>query len=197
MDKEYSKRITEIVKYSRLGYQRVLTIADSGNVSCRYKKGILVTASGIALGDVTKENILYVDLDGNILAGKEGLKPSKETHMHLQVYKGRPDIGCVYHVHPPYATAYAVKETQIPFLTSTSCRKIGDAPIVPYADPGSEELADNVYSFIREDTEKKRNALLLAGHGILTFSESVRKAFELAELMETTAKIALLSRLIS
>ncbi len=196
MNTEYEKCVRDIKKYSLLGYQRNLTIADSGNVSCRYKDGILVTRSGSALGEITDRDILYVGMDGKVLAGEEGAVPSKETKMHLHVYKERTDVQCVYHVHPPYSTVYAVRGKEIPFPTSTSRRKIGRAPLVPYADPGSEELAEYVREAIMQDTEKKLNVLLLEKHGIMTFADSVRKSFQLAELLEITAKIALLEHFV-
>lgn len=194
MNKDYEKCINEIIKYSLLGYQRNLTIADSGNVSCRYRDGILVTRSKSSLGELTDKDILYVSMDGSVLEGEKDAVPSKETKMHLHLYQNRPDVQCVYHVHPPYSTVYAVKGKEIPFLTSTSRRKIGRAPLVPYADPGSDELAMYVEETIVGDTEKKLNALLLEKHGIMTFADSIGKSFQLAELLEITAKIALLER---
>ena len=193
MEKEYRDKLTDIIKYSVWGYDRFLTIADSGNVSSRYRHGILITASGVSLKEVTKESVLYVGMDGEVLSNPAGLKPSKETQMHLAIYRVRPDVQSVYHVHPAYATIYAVKGKEIPFLTSTAKRKIVATPLVPYAAPGSEELGRYVSDILsRED--RSIHSLLLKDHGIVTFETSLERSFYLAELIEMTARIAILSK---
>jgi len=193
-EKERSELISDIIKYSALGYERFLTIADSGNVSCRFGDGILVTGSGVELGEVTENGILHLDMNGNILSNPLGLKPSKEASMHLSIYRLRPDVNSIYHVHPAYTTAYAVKGMTIPFLTSTAKRKIVKTPLVPYAEPGSEKLGDYVAEAILATGNESIKSLLLEGHGILTFADSVKLSFQLAELLEVTAKIAFLSQ---
>ncbi len=190
---EYRDKLADIIKYSALGYDRFLTIADSGNVSSRYRDGILITASGVSLKEVTEDGVLYVGMNGEVLSNPGGLKPSKETQMHLAIYRQRPDVQGVYHVHPAYATTYAVKGKEIPFLTSTAKRKIVAAPLVPYAPPGSEELGRYVSDALsRED--RSIHSLLLKDHGIVTFGESLEQSFFLAELLEMTARISILSK---
>jgi L-ribulose-5-phosphate 4-epimerase len=193
VEKEYQDKVAEIIKYSVLGYDRFLTIADSGNVSSRYQDGILITASGVSLKEVTDDSVLYVGMDGKTLSNPAGLKPSKETPLHLAIYRLRPDVQSVYHVHPAYATAYAIKGKEIPFLTSTAKHKIIATPLVPYAPPGSEELSRYVGDTIsREDGSL--HSLLLKDHGIVTFEKSLEQSFHLAELLEMTAKISILSK---
>lgn len=195
MEKEYKDKVADIIKYSVRGYDRFLTIADSGNVSSRYQNGILITASGVSLKEMTEDSVLYVGMDGKTLSNPAGLKPSKETLLHLAIYRLRPDVQSVYHVHPPYATVYAIKEKEIPFLTSTAKRKIVATLLVPYATPGSEELSRYVSDTIsRED--RSIHSLLLKDHGIVTFEKSLELSFNLAELLEVTAKISILSNLI-
>jgi L-fuculose-phosphate aldolase len=195
MEKEYKDKVADIIKYSVRGYDRFLTIADSGNVSSRYKNGILITASGVSLKEVTEDRVLYVGMDGKPISNPAGLEPSKETQLHLAIYRLRPDVQSVYHVHPAYATAYAIKGKEIPFLTSTAKRKIIATPLVPYATPGSEELSCYVSDTIsRED--RSIHSLLLKDHGIVTFEKSLELSFNLAELLEVTAKISILSNLI-
>ena len=83
----------EIAKYSNLAYQRGLVGAAGGNVSARYENLFLITAGGKSLRDVIEEDIIIVDKGGNIIEGKEGQKPSKETSLHINVYKNRPITG--------------------------------------------------------------------------------------------------------
>lgn len=195
MEKEYKDKVADIIKFSVRGYDRFLTIADSGNVSSRYQDGILITASGVSLKEVTEDSVLYVGMDGMTLSNPAGLKPSKETPLHLAIYRLRPDVQSVYHVHPAYATVYAIKGKDIPFLTSTAKRKIIATPLVPYATPGSEELSRYVSDTISKE-DRSIHSLLLKDHGIVTFEKSLERSFNLAELLEVTAKISILSNLI-
>ena len=195
MEKEYKDKVADIIKFSVRGYDRFLTIADSGNVSSRYQDGILITASGVSLKEVTEDSVLYVGMDGMTLSNSAGLKPSKETPLHLAIYRLRPDVQSVYHVHPAYATVYAIKGKDIPFLTSTAKRKIIATPLVPYATPGSEELSRYVSDTISKE-DRSIHSLLLKDHGIVTFEKSLERSFNLAELLEVTAKISILSNLI-
>jgi len=195
MEKEYKDKVADIIKFSVRGYDRFLTIADSGNVSSRYQDGILITASGVSLKEVTEDSVLYVGMDGMTLSNSAGLKPSKETPLHLAIYRLRPDVQSVYHVHPAYATVYAIKGKDIPFLTFTAKRKIIATPLVPYATPGSEELSRYVSDTISKE-DRSIHSLLLKDHGIVTFEKSLERSFNLAELLEVTAKISILSNLI-
>ena len=195
MEKEYKDKVADIIKFSVRGYDRFLTIADSGHVSSRYQDGILITASGVSLKEVTEDSVLYVGMDGMTLSNSAGLKPSKETPLHLAIYRLRPDVQSVYHVHPAYATVYAIKGKDIPFLTSTAKRKIIATPLVPYATPGSEELSRYVSDTISKE-DRSIHSLLLKDHGIVTFEKSLERSFNLAELLEVTAKISILSNLI-
>ena len=195
MEKEYKDKVADIIKFSVRGYDRFLTIADSGNVSSRYQDGILITASGVSLKEVTEDSVLYVGMDGMTLSNSAGLKPSKETPLHLAIYRLRPDVQSVYHVHPAYATVYAIKGKDIPFLTFTAKRKIIATPLVPYATPGSEELSRYVSDTISKE-DRSIHSLLLKDHGIVTFEKSLELSFNLAELLEATAKISILSNLI-
>ena len=195
MEKEYKDKVADIIKFSVRGYDRFLTIADSGNVSRRYQDGILITASGVSLKEVTEDSVLYVGMDGMTLSNSAGLKPSKETPLHLAIYRLRPDVQSVYHVHPAYATVYAIKGKDIPFLTFPAKRKIIATPLVPYATPGSEELSRYVSDTISKE-DRSIHSLLLKDHGIVTFEKSLELSFNLAELLEATAKISILSNLI-
>lgn len=79
-----------------------LVIGTAGNVSARTGDHVAVTATGIALGDATREQVSVVDLDGNVVAGE--LLSTSELAIHLGIYR-RYDAGAVVHTHSPLATA--------------------------------------------------------------------------------------------
>src|SRR5690348_3088552 len=97
----------QIVLVCRRLYERGLVAGPDGNVSVRLEDGsILVTPSGMSKVDVTVEDLVTVDADGAVIAGRRG--PSSELRMHLRIYRRRPDVHAVVHAHPPTATGFAV-----------------------------------------------------------------------------------------
>ncbi len=62
-------------------------------------------AHSIGLDEITMENILTIDLEGNVVAGKA--KRHSEVYIHSEIFKARPDLNCVLHTHPTYATAFS------------------------------------------------------------------------------------------
>jgi len=182
----------EIAKYSNLSYERNLVGAAGGNISMRKENLYLITPGGRSLRDVTAEDILVVDENGKIIEGKEGLKPSKETSLHINVYKFRPEIDSVVHVHPSYCTAYSILKKQVPVLTASSKLKLKEIPIIGYANPGSKELSDFVAECVKKSPEFVK-ALTLEAHGLLAWDKGLSNAFDIAELVEETARAAFIS----
>src|ERR1019366_4347089 len=90
----------DLVRYSRLCYDRHLVGAAGGNLSARIpgKAAFMVTATGVSLRDVARENLLAIDSKGKVLEGPTGAKPSKETSFHLAVFEARPDASAIIHV---------------------------------------------------------------------------------------------------
>src|SRR5580698_3715938 len=57
----------------------------------------------IGLDEITMQNILTIDLDGNVVAGKA--RRHSEVYIHSEIFKARPDVNCVIHAHPLYSEA--------------------------------------------------------------------------------------------
>jgi len=182
----------KIAKYSNLAYQRGLVGAAGGNVSARHENLFLITAGGRSLRDVTEEDIIVVDENNNIIEGVEGQKPSKETSLHVNVYKYRQDIDCVIHVHPAYCTAYAIKKKAVPILTASAKLKLREVPIIGYANPGSKELVEFVAQCVKNSPEYVK-ALTLEAHGLIVWEKGLGNCFDIAELVEETARVAFIS----
>ncbi len=180
----------ELSDFSKRSYHRDLVCGTGGNISVRIPDTdrVLITPSGVSLGDVEPEANLLVDLQGTIIENPLGLTPSKETSFHLVVFRLRPDVGAVAHVHPPYATAYSNKEKPLPLVTVQSRVTLKEVPWIDCALPGSKDLCD----FVHGGIEKYPNvrALLMKEHGILALGADLMTAYYVADLVEGTAKIA-------
>jgi L-ribulose-5-phosphate 4-epimerase len=190
---ENRARAEEISRYSRLCFDRRLVGAAGGNLSVRIpgRDAFLVTASGVSLRDVAPENLVAVDVKGNVLENPAGLKPSKEINFHLAVFAARPAVNAIIHVHPAYVTMFTVKRKLIPLVTVSSRLKLKQGPMVKLAPPGSRELCDEVIRAL-EGSPPETDILLMEDHGLIAFHATLCGAFDTAELAEDTAKIAYL-----
>nr|WP_305066838.1 class II aldolase/adducin family protein [Marinilabilia salmonicolor] len=83
-----------------------LVIFTWGNVSAidREKGLVVIKPSGVAYDDMKADDMVVLDLEGNVVEGK--LKPSSDTPTHIELYKNFPEIGGVVHTHSSYATAW-------------------------------------------------------------------------------------------
>ena len=178
----------DICRYSNLLYQRGLVGAAGGNVSAKKGDSIYVTAGGKSLRDIKSEDIVEVDIRGDLVDNYTKLKPSKETSMHLNIYKARKDIDSIIHVHPIHATAFTIGGKTVPMITVTSKLKLKDVPLVEYAEPGSNKLSEMVFKTVQGAPEDI-NALLLEAHGLIVFAKGMENCFNIAELVEETAEI--------
>lgn len=180
----------EFVRISREAYDRGLVSAAGGNISARISgtNRVLIKPTGLRLRDLTPKNLIIIDLNGNIVEGKG--KPSKETRFHVGIYKVRGDVGAVIHTHSPAATAFAVVGKKLLPVTAQAAKLLGTIPLVRYAPSGSTELAKLVVDALKNRAVK---TALLQGHGAIAVGKNLAEAFNNAELLEETAKIALLA----
>ena len=183
----------ELSEYSNRAFDRHLVGGAGGNLSVRIPDTdtVLITPTGISLGDVKPEENILVNLDGEVLESPLGLKGSKETTFHLAAYQIRPDVGAVAHVHPPYAPAYSNKGKDLPLVTISSRVILQRVPWVECFPPGSQKLREVVCDGIKCHSGIK--ALLMKEHGILTMGPDLKAAYYLADLVEDTAKIAFIA----
>jgi L-fuculose-phosphate aldolase len=174
----------EIVIAGSRAYKRGYVASNDGNLSARIDdKRILITPTGVSKGFMKPEDLIIVDIEGKPLRGKE-LK-SSESNMHLQIYKTRPDVKSICHLHPPYATGFAVAgisldEMVLPEVIIT----LGTIPVVEYGATGTSELYQKISLYLED-----YDAFLLANHGALTVGSSVMNAYHKMETLEHASKI--------
>ncbi len=180
----------ELSEFSKRAFHRRLIGGTGGNLSVRIPDTdtVLITPTGISLGDVEPEESILVSLEGEILDSPKGLKGSKEAGFHLAAYRLRPDVGAIAHVHPPYATAYSNKGNPLPLVTVSSRLNLKHVPCIECFNPGTPELRDCVIQGIKNNPGV--NSLLMKEHGILALGRDLKHAYYLADLAEDTAKIA-------
>jgi len=188
MDEKWIKR--EIIRFGSELHQRKLICGYDGNISYRLDQNeYLITKSWSSLGFLVEEDIVKIDQDGNVLGGK--YRPTGEFRLHMVAYRERPDIYCVVHAHPMYATVWASWERPIPaFILPEIGVVFGeDIPIAPYASTGTPQIAESIAELIRT-----REAVLLSRHGAVTVSNkgpdmALLDAYNKMEKVEYAAEI--------
>jgi len=176
----------ELVGVIRELYSTGLITATGGNLSIRIPstKLLWITPSALFKGDLRPDVMVRIDLEGRSL-DEDARSPSSEWRMHTAVYRARPDVEAVIHAHAPYATMLVM--SGLPFLPiSTEAAFLGDVPRVPFIMPGTQELADAVTAALGPGP-----AVLLQNHGILIAATSLRRAADLAEVLERTSQLIL------
>ncbi|WP_434640651.1 L-ribulose-5-phosphate 4-epimerase [Thermoanaerobacterium thermosaccharolyticum] len=169
-----------------------LVTMTSGNVSGRDPETnlVVIKPSGVLYDDMTADDMVVVDLDGNVVEGK--LKPSVDTATHLYVYKHRSDVNGIVHTHSPYATSFAALGRSIPVYLTAIADEFGCAiPVGPYAKIGGEEIGKAIVEYIGESP-----AILMKNHGVFTIGNSPEAALKAAVMVEDTAKTVHLSLLL-
>ena len=192
MSMTFQEEREAVCRVGNLLYDRGYVAANDGNISVRVGEGrLLITPSGVSKGRMTPDMLLVTDLDGTVIEGNR--HPSSEGKMHLEVYRGRPDVNAVVHAHPPVSTAFAVcrRGLETPYL-SELVAGLGQVPCTPsFAMLSTEEVPQSVRPYLAD-----HNALLLANHGALAWGGDLWEAFDRLETVEHTAKIVLNAQLL-
>jgi len=172
-----------IAEHMKRLYDRGLTTARGGNISCRIDDGMLITPSGVAKYLLTAEDIIEMDLDGKILNGNH--KPSIKYRLHSNIYKSCNEINAIVHAHSFYTTLFSIIDKEINVhLTAEIAKNIGLVGIAPYATEGTKELADVV-----AEIANSRNVVLMKNHGVIAFGKDLPQAFYRVEVAEQAAKL--------
>lgn len=181
----YLEEKKELVEYGKKMSAEGLSSGTSGNLSIYLKEEgvVLITPSGIGYFDTEPEDIVVMDLDGNIVEGSR--KPSSEWHLHTLFYKNKPEARAVVHTHSKYCTTLSTLRMPIKAVHYV----IADAgtdevPCAPYRRYGTEELAK-----VAVESAGESNAVLLANHGIVVCGKNLKSAYGLAKGMEYVAEI--------
>jgi L-fuculose-phosphate aldolase len=174
-----------MVGVARALHTRAWVANHEGNATALTADGrLLATPGGASLGDVREGDLLLLDRFGRKVSGAG--EPFAELPMHLAVFRGRPDVGAVVHAHPPVATAFACAGLPVEarFLPEFIVEIGGIVPLVPFALPGSEALAQGLADFL-----EPFDAVLLANHGVLAWGPDLATALRRIEHVEAAATI--------
>lgn len=173
----------ELIAYCHKVYEKEFVSAYDGNLSVRTPNGtILITRSAVCKGDVTANDILEINMNGEIISGSG--KISTENKLHLFIYKNRTDVKAIVHAHPVYATAFAsARESLDRPIFPEVILTLGRIPLCKYATPSTDELPESLKQHINY-----ANVFLLENHGAVSIGVNIKQAYFRMEKLEHTAK---------
>ncbi|MEZ5538061.1 MAG: class II aldolase/adducin family protein [Thiolinea sp.] len=174
---------TALIKQCLFMNSSGLSAGTSGNMSVRYQNQMIITPSGIPYEQLEPDMLASMLLDGE--GEWQGpLKPSSEWRFHLDLMRGRDDVGAIVHAHPPYCTSLAITRREIPAVHYMIAAFGGNTiRCADYARFGTAELSGHVLKAMQG-----RNGCLMANHGMLVAGSSLEKAMWLAIELETLAQ---------
>lgn len=177
-----------LCEIGRRVWQREYIASNDGNFSVRLGDDrILCTPTMTSKGFMRPDELPIVDGEGRMISGSK--PPTSEIKIHLAIYRHRPDVHAVVHVHPPHATAFAVVRRALPKCVLPEVEVfLGEIPLVPYATPGTRAFAEAAVPYLRH-----HNAFLLTNHGALTVGRDPFEAYYRMETVEQYCRILILA----
>ncbi|MCC6015441.1 MAG: class II aldolase/adducin family protein [Desulfurococcaceae archaeon] len=180
-DEEQIKK--DICKVMRNLFERGLVSALGGNVSARVPgaKEFWITPSGIFKGELTPDDLIKLDFDGNIVEGIG--RPSIEWPLHAAIYRVRADVNAVVHAHNPFTLGLALAGVGLKPITVEAVMVLRKVEVVPFAFPGTDQLA----KLVSEKASTGARAIILQNHGIVAMGANLYEAEAIAETLEEVA----------
>ncbi len=175
-----------------------------GNVSGRIDDMIAIKPSGVPYPGMTPDDIVVLDLEGNVVAGE--LRPSIDTATHLELYRSFPGIGGVVHAHSTYGTAFAQARVPLRCLGTTHADHFnGQVPVTRplTADEVAEEYEANTGRVIVEHFRSNGinplhvPAVLAAGHAPFVWGDDAATAVDNTVALEASAHMAVLTGMLT
>jgi L-fuculose-phosphate aldolase len=172
--------VTALRRLDALGLNRGTT----GNLSHRAEGGFWITPTGIETAQIGIDDWVRIGSDGQ---AQGRWQPSSETPFHRAVYAARADVQAVVHCHSVHATAVACLRRDLPPFHYMVAIAGGDSvPCVPYHLFGSDELSAAVAAALT-----RRDACLLANHGLIACGRSLAQAMKVALEVESLCEVYL------
>ena len=163
---------------------------------------VAIKPSGVAYDELTEEDIVVLDLDGNVVQGER--RPSTDTPTHLALYRAFEDIGGIVHTHSTWSVAWAQAQREIPLLGTTHADLCAQ-PIPLTRALTDEEIAEDyegntgtvlVEAIAEHGGPSELPCALVRGHAPFCWAASATTAVDVAITLEEVARMALLTRLV-
>ncbi len=177
--------------------EKGMVIYTWGNVSGIDRESglVVIKPSGVDYDGMTAQDMVVVDLEGNVVEGK--YKPSSDTATHLILYKTYPEIGGVVHTHSTWAVTFAQAGMSIPaFGTTHADYFFGDVPCT--RDLTKEEIEDSyelntgkvIIETIGDNDPMAIPGIVVKNHGPFAWGKTAAGSVYNAVVLDKVAEIA-------
>jgi len=154
------------------------------------ENALLILPFGVSFKEITPENLIKVDFDGNVLTSHGGFDINHNgTTVHRALYRAKPDVNCILHTHSHYGVTVSNLEDKLMLLDQIGMmfyNKVG------YHDFETLFINDNEQDALHRDL-KNYNCMILKNHGLLTVGNSITEAFWFHYYLELTCKIQVMT----
>lgn len=176
----------QLVQAGQHLFANQLAWGTSGNMSARVNQDVMIiTASGTHMGKLSLDDFTQCEIASGKVTGTK--KASKETPMHLGIYRERQEVNAVLHSSPFYATLCACSDMAIDSqLFVESMYYLENIAYVDYFHPGTQELADAI-----TEKAKEANIIIMRHHGVVVFDKNISEAIVRLETLEIVCKMLL------
>ena len=179
-----------------------LVLFTFGNASAADRAAgvFAIKPSGVPYEELSAEQMVIVDFDGNTVEGK--LRPSSDTKTHAVLYKHWEDIGGIVHTHSTYGTAWAQSQRAIPIYGTTHADHL--TVDIPCAPPMEDDMIKGNYEYetgfqimnhlaAAGLSYKEVEMILVGNHAPFSWGKTAEKAVYNSAVLEEVARMALLT----
>ena len=187
-ENEKNELIKAGIKLDRYG----LIALGGGNVSMRMPSGeILMSPSGMIYEELAPDDVVVVDLQGNIIEGVR--RPSTDIDALLYIFRNMPEVNAVIHTHQPMATGIGlIADELVCNLTTLANATGGSVTVAPYSAPNSLLMGENTVKYLNG-----KLAVILKHHGVVSVGNSLKQALYACVYLEEAAKAYVAARSMS
>lgn len=172
----------ELIKYGVKIAQAGLVAGAGGNISARDGDIVWMKPSGYAMDDMSPDDLCGMALASGEQAHGEN-RPTSEVHMHLAIYRVRPDVVAVFHTHSAWASGVISAGVELRPMFAEFVNDLGRTGTVPYVTPTTQRLADSM-----AEKAKICDTIFMVNHGVLGVGTSIKQAFYRVVVVEDAAK---------
>ena len=190
----------QMIAICRHIYARQLSDSAGGNVSVRMGARIYLTPRYMGSKhrwNIGPELISVLDLDGQVLEGPEVL--SRESRLHLLLYRAMPRVDAVIHAHPRFIMSFACAGLPLEPTTEYT-RKFGAIGLIPETPAHSPELAQRVAQALlpqKEELGRHALAVMIPYHGIVVAGRDLDDAYDTLERLAVSARVSIYQRILA
>ena len=179
-----------------------LVLFTFGNASAADRAAgvFAIKPSGVPYAELSADQMVIVDFDGNTVEGK--LRPSSDTKTHAVLYKHWEEIGGIVHTHSTYGTAWAQSQRAIPIYGTTHADHL--TTDIPCAPPMDDDMIKGNYEYetgfqimnhLKAEglSYKEVEMILVGNHAPFTWAKTAEKAVYNSAVLEEVGRMAFLT----